>query len=281
MSPFVSARQPLSNSIRLDAKFLPLIFHHLLKPIVVVAVVVVNTINAMHPAKRRRLDATASTLRKPFRSPMKVPADNSASSKPIVTDNLDQQRPDPSPSPALSIVHDSPTKASKPSSSPSKLTLKTGPSQPIDEINLLQKQYSALTQELRRLKQDLDVAEQARKLHLSGQSQQLDHLISKWRDVARSAADEVFDHTSSRVKDMGGIQTWQKNIRESSQSWFDQGVSSQDTAYTYRKDPDPDQDRQLDTTWTCDVEGEDEEPEDHQEVSCGEISRSASLLIPD
>lgn len=260
-----------SNSVRLDAKFIPLIFHHLLKNIVVVAIIV-NTINAMHPAKRRRLDATASTLRKPFRSPMKVPADDPASSEPIVTNNFDQQRPDPSPPLASSVVHDSPTKSSRRLPSPNKMTLMNGPPRPIDEINLLQKQYSSLTQDLRRLRQDLDVAEQARKLHLNSQSQQLDRLISKWRDIARSAADEVFDHTSSKVKDMGGMRTWQKNTKESSQGWFDQGVSSQDTAYSYRDDYNHDRDRYLETTSDIDVD-EDEKLENQQEVSCGEISK--------
>ncbi|MBA7491043.1 hypothetical protein ES702_01588 [subsurface metagenome] len=234
----------------------------------------------MNPAKRRRLDATASTLRKPFRSPLKVPADDPASPKPTVTSNLDQQRPDPSPSPALSRsrVHDSPIKPSRASQSPNKLASKHSPSRPIDEVVILQKQYSALTQELRRLRQDLDVAEQARKLRLNSQTQQLEHLISKWREIARSAADEVFDITSSRVKDMGGIQAWQKNTQESSQSWFDSGTSSRD--HTHNREERDGQDEHPDTTRANNGEDEDEELDHQKEVSCDVVFKSVSFLIP-
>ncbi|KAK5945599.1 hypothetical protein PMZ80_002804 [Knufia obscura] len=169
----------------------------------------------MNPAKRRRLDATASTLSKPFRSPLKVIPNHQAAIPNEKNDHADNQAT--TPCQALPAT-DAPTKL--PTSSPTK-----HPDEEVD-ITELQKEYSALSQQLRKLRQDLDAVEQAHKIQSTNQEEKLNRLILKWRDVARDAADEVFESASSRVKDMGGLQAWQKNsMINSSQDrfsdWFD------------------------------------------------------------
>lgn len=177
----------------------------------------------MNPPKRRRLDANASTLRKPFRSPLKVPIDDRASRRPSTASNLEQQRPDSLPSlaqrpprePRTNELHSSHVRGTPTS---------TNNSCSNDDITNLQKRYSALAQELRKLKQDLDIAEQAQKLSSSTGEKQLESVTLRWRDIARSAADQVFELTNHRVKEMGGIRAWQKSSQQSSQSWFDHEV---------------------------------------------------------
>lgn len=180
----------------------------------------------MNPAKRRRVDANASTLRKPFRSPLKVSIDGRTSHQSSPANNLEQQKPHPSPSLTAISADKSNSRESHPSPSPGTAASAVDRCS-TDEITLLQKKYSALTQELRRLRQDLDVAEQAQKLCSSNQGKQLDRLVLKWRDIARSAADQAFDITNDRVRDMGGIRAWQKSTQESAQSWLDYEPSLQ------------------------------------------------------
>lgn len=185
----------------------------------------------MNPAKRRRLDANASTLRKPFRSPLKVPISGQATHRPNTTSNLEQQIPDSIPTIGSSPVHGSTVKRSQPKYSPSRPSSTVEPSTLTSDVTTLQKQYSALTQELRKLKQDLDVAEQAQKLRVNNQGKQLKCVTAKWRDLARSAADQVFEFSRERIKEMGGIRTWQQSTQESSQSWFDHEPSRQEDCH--------------------------------------------------
>lgn len=217
----------------------------------------------MNPAKRRRLDATASTLRKPFRSPLKVAIDDQTSRRPGAKSNLEQQTPAPSPSQASSLNHNSSTERSYTSCSPTKSTSTDNPSCSTGEITILQKRYSALTQELRKLRQDLDTAEQARKICSSRQSEQIDRLTLKWRDIARSAADGVFEITNKRVKDMGGVRAWQKSIQESSQSWLaSQTLPQGDCYYSGNGDTM----NQYPPTSARTGNGEDEQTDEQQEV---------------
>jgi len=170
----------------------------------------------MNPAKRRRLDATASALSKPFRSPLRVTSSNRQSTVEIAkTDYADNQAT-------------TPVKSEHNKAVPSKLAT-WNPSRELEgeqDITKLQKEYAALSQQLRKLRQDFDVVEQARQLRAAGREEKLNKAILKWRDVARDAADEVFESASKRVNDMGGLQAWQKNtLAASSQNrlsdWFD------------------------------------------------------------
>jgi len=170
----------------------------------------------MNPAKRRRLDATTSTLSKPFRSPLRVTSDIHQSADPVAKrDHADSQATTPAKTEQLKAV---PTKSAT-----------WSPSRELDEeqdITGLQKEYAALSQQLRKLRQDLNAVEQAQRLQAAGQEEKLNKAILKWRDIARDAADEVFESASNRVRDMGGLQAWQKNSMTAStqdrfSDWYD------------------------------------------------------------
>lgn len=217
----------------------------------------------MNPAKRRRLDANASTLRKPFRSPLKVPVGGQSTHRPNTTSNLEQQIPDSIPTIGSSHLHESPVEKPQPKYSPSSPSSTVEPSTLTDDVTTLQKQYSALTQELRKLRQDLDVAEQAQKLRSNNQSEQLKNITAKWRDLARSAADQVFEFSRERIKEMGGIRTWQQSTQGSSQSWFDHESSRQGDCH-YRDDRDEIDEHSSNTVSTRSQEKDEEEEEGEQ-----------------
>lgn len=168
----------------------------------------------MNPAKRRRVDDSASTLRKSFRSPLKAPNKDLNSSIPNIANDLDQQKPNLPPS-SLSNQHTT-TEHSSRSSPLRESILPDHPGTVINEVTVLQKKYSALAQRLKKLRQDLDVVKQARNINSGNQTDQIDQLISKWRNVARSAAEEMFEITNNRVKEMGGLRAWQKQAEETS-----------------------------------------------------------------
>ena len=161
----------------------------------------------MNPAKRRRLDATASTLSKPFRSPLKVTSSHRTALQNAKKEHADHQATTPC----------------KIQSATSTLPTNHVEKQDITE---LQREYAALTQQLRKLRQDLDAVEQAHRIQSTGQEEKLICLVSKWRTIARDAADEVFESASSRVKDMGGLHAWQKNAissfdQDHPSGWYD------------------------------------------------------------
>ncbi|KAJ9650503.1 hypothetical protein H2198_010190 [Neophaeococcomyces mojaviensis] len=172
----------------------------------------------MHPAKRRRIDNASSTLCKPFRSPLKVSDNDCQSLPPSKKDNHVQQA-----SSCVSPVQTDlriPTKQEQTSSVNHSAILNTT-STTNDDVIQLQRQYSSLTQQLRKLKQDLDVTEHALKIQSSTEKGQLEALILKWRSIARDAADDVFAAAQSRVKAMGGLKAWQDNALRSSDMWHD------------------------------------------------------------
>lgn len=233
----------------------------------------------MNPAKRRRLDANASTLRKPFRSPLKLPISGQAAYRPDTTRNLEQQTPDSIPTIGSSPLHDSPVEKSQPKYSPSRPSSTVELSTLTDDVTTLQKQYSALTQKLRKLRQDLDVAEQAQKLHSNSQGEQLKSITARWRDLARSAADQVFEFSCERIKEMGGIRTWQQSTQESSQSWFDHEPSRQEDCHD-RVDRDEIDEHSSNTVSTRSKE-KDEEDNKQSEVRPTYFPKIPLSLIQD
>lgn len=213
----------------------------------------------MNPAKRRRIDVISSTLRKPFRSPVKVLTDNQASPKLDFATGSDHQIPNPSP--------DSDTVAGVPSgpspllSSSNQFTTTKFPACSNIEVTDLSKQHTALIQELRCIRRDLDITQQAIKLRSGNQVDRLEQLVSKWQDIARSAADEVFEITSDRVKNMGGMKIWQKAEYESSSAEFFLPDHSQHNSH------DEDKGQVVERNQS-DGEEHPDSIEEEQEVSC-------------
>ncbi|PKY07614.1 hypothetical protein P168DRAFT_302507, partial [Aspergillus campestris IBT 28561] len=175
----------------------------------------------MTPLKRRRLDATASTLSKPFKSPLRRPPATAAEAaaaphtptkheeQPSTSTPQAHSTPDTittTPRTAITTTTSTPTPTSK---------RKHTPLLPADPALLhLHKQQRAFQARLSSLRSELDTAQQALRLECSTQDAELEVLVAKWRVVAQSAAEEVFEGASERVARMGGMKAWRERMRE-------------------------------------------------------------------
>lgn len=216
----------------------------------------------MNPAKRRRLDATASTLSKPFHSPLKVTSNHQTAAYVAEQLHADNQ-------PITAVPPKRGTSDSR-----------ENPDQEQD-ITELQQEYAALSLQLRKLRQDLDVVEQAHRIHSTNQEEKLNALILKWRNIAQDAADQVFASVRDRVKDMGGLQAWHNNSLTNSHQdrlgdWCDnkEERASSDPVDSFDGDA---ADNQV-QAGSCAVNGE--EPEEEKEVvSCPSDACSTTHLL--
>ena len=166
---------------------------------------------SMPAAKRRRTDAASCALSKPFCSPLKRPP---VGSTPVVI----QQSSD-----LVQSNNDNSTKMAEfrkpllqPMATPSrtkaiKTPLSSRISYPapnaVPEIAALIKTQLQLERQLRTLKGEMDIAEQAQKIELDSESRapggaidgELTQLIQKWRAASRQAAEELFTDVRDRV----------------------------------------------------------------------------------
>ncbi|OAT01335.1 DNA repair protein Dds20/Mei5 [Blastomyces dermatitidis ER-3] len=183
---------------------------------------------SFHAAKRRRLDQATHTLSKPFKSPLRKQIQNTSAengdekadgvSKSIApvddashntTISAGAQHSPHTPRPASAAIKRPTTIPPTPPP-----TISTpSPSAP-PELLALQKQYSALTTRLAKLRMDLDIVTQALKLEQSGKDAELEVLVAKWKTASREAAEELFVGAEERVKRMGGVKGWRENMRK-------------------------------------------------------------------
>ncbi|KEF57088.1 uncharacterized protein A1O9_07278 [Exophiala aquamarina CBS 119918] len=154
----------------------------------------------MNPAKRRRLESTQLTLNKPFRSPLRT-------TRTTLSDGSDMAASGANPhvTTAPALHHASPSKASN-------FSLASIPAKGHN-------QYALLTRKLHKLRQSLDIAEQALQIVTSGQNDQLEALTTKWKFIAHGAADELFIDTKARIDDMGGLETWTQKAQDDKLLW--------------------------------------------------------------
>lgn len=85
-------------------------------------------------------------------------------------------------------------------------------------------ELSALSRRARELRAEIDTLEQASRLLTPKkystsatpilEDEHLGRLTREWRQVAQTAADEVFEVTKERVNEMGGVAAWRKRERE-------------------------------------------------------------------
>ena len=207
---------------------------------------------AMLGNKRKRLDQTASSLNKPFRSPLRVDGNRSSStfeqqtpsSRAIASSNLPAL--DPSDHIAAALPTSSPVHATNPvpstpssQSSPAKstsppcgtesglphltlskpFTSRGANSSKSPEYLALQSQHTRLLTELSQVKKTLDLTEQALKIESSNQDPELEAEITKWRGVAREAAEELFSVSKDKVNRMGGLAAWKEQVQKRKQAW--------------------------------------------------------------
>lgn len=177
----------------------------------------------MTPLKRRRLDATSSTLSKPFKSPLRRPPATPEAAAPYAPTKQEEHRssttttcaqstPDTIPTSHTTLPAAASTLASTPASTSKRKRTTFLPADPT--LLHLEKQQRLLQAHLSSLRSDLDTAQQALRLESSTQDAELEALVAKWRGVAQSAADEVFEGARERVARMGGMKAWRERMRE-------------------------------------------------------------------
>jgi len=173
-------------------------------------------------AKRRRIDAASHALTKPFRSPLKIPlttytADNQLAQKlPEPFDTVQPKDGDAGRILDPTKLRVQPTVTPSRMKAQSKTFLSPILSAKIDadpDIAALIKTQRQLEKELRELKEELDTAEQARRIEFDSQKKnpggvvdgELSQLILKWRTASRQAAEELFTGVRDRVNRYAGM----------------------------------------------------------------------------
>jgi hypothetical protein len=207
----------------------------------------------MHPAKRRKLDESSSTLSKPFKSPMRV----GVNSQNHQINHKEQTVPDQRAKVTVhqtnsyanvievenNSLHQSTTEPPLPPSSSSAIRkppprLSSSPRGPAEdpEYLSLQKQHSALVLQLSKLRQALDTAQQALKIQSSNTDVELELVIGKWQRISREAAEELFASAKDRVNRMGGVGAWRERNQKQTQRWDEEEPVNQDALTDEQKD---------------------------------------------
>ncbi|PQE15933.1 dna repair dds20 mei5 protein [Rutstroemia sp. NJR-2017a BVV2] len=194
---------------------------------------------------RRRIEAANNTLQKPFRSPFKTPfkspllnrnslntptsasVSTSTPSKPV---NSPLSLSTPVATPIALASRASAARAKKTFASPvSSAALNADP-----DIAPLVKMQRDLERQLKEVKQELEVVEQARKIERDSGEGDIDgelvRLCEKWREASRGAAEELFGKVRDRVNRMGGPRAWkemQKRQQEFQNQWDQDDVINQ------------------------------------------------------
>lgn len=162
-------------------------------------------------AKRRRIEA-ANTLQKPFRSPFKTPfksplikaPPNTRASTAAASTPLTSKTPTSYPVVSIPSPHTA-TRSKKSFASPVSATaLNADP-----DIAPLLREQRELEKELKEVKEELDMAEQAKKIERDSKAKDKDgsgeidgelvELCEKWKGASRLAAEELFGKVRDRV----------------------------------------------------------------------------------
>lgn len=161
-------------------------------------------------AKRRRIDDASKTLCKPFRSPFKTPFKSPVKAQDGTTTPVQNT----TPSAKLVLSSNPPKLPNTPlnlNRTPRLVSRKKQFSSPVSTAVLnadpaiapLLRTQRDLERDLRALKEELDTAEQARKIERETKDGEVDGelkvLIEKWRGASREAAEEMFGKVRDRV----------------------------------------------------------------------------------
>lgn len=166
-------------------------------------------------AKRRRIETASQTLSKPFRSPFKTPLKSPgkaapsedstiATPVPLASKTTNSLLSNPAKTPSLPAP--SGNRAPRPKKTFSSPVAAAALNADPDVAPLLRTQRE-LEKELRELKEEVDTAEQARKIETESRKKDPDgevdgelvELIGKWKGASRLAAEELFTKVSERV----------------------------------------------------------------------------------
>ncbi|TGO45306.1 hypothetical protein BOTNAR_0680g00050 [Botryotinia narcissicola] len=187
-------------------------------------------------AKRRRIEA-ASTLQKPFRSPFKTLFNSS-----LIKCSPSTRASTAAAAASTPSLSKTPTSYSVVSIPSPKSVIRTKKSftSPISaavinadpDIAPLLKEQRELEKLLKEVKEELDTAEQAKKIERDSKAKnengsgeidgELVDLCEKWRSASRLSAEELFGKVRYRVNRMGGPRAWkemQKRQHEYQNNW--------------------------------------------------------------
>jgi Swi5-dependent recombination DNA repair protein 1 len=183
-------------------------------------------------AKRRRIDAASQTLAKPFRSPFKTPfkspvkasasQDNTSTAaqgkNPLAPKNTNSLLSSRSKTPSLPAP---PASFATPARSPGAKKTFSSPVQAAalnadPNIAPLLRLQRELDKQLREVKEELETAQQARKIEADSAKKdpngeidgELVELIDKWKAASRQAAEELFGKVRDRVNRYVISPTW-------------------------------------------------------------------------
>lgn len=208
------------------------------------------------PPKRRRLDA-ASTLSKPFKTPLRKPTATGASASPQHSPQTPETTRASNDEAHLTVVRPvSKTSKGSFSSSPSTSPIShlrqpiptrsvlSTPTRDPEALNL-QRQQRTLRARLASLRAELDTANQALRIESSTKDSELEALVIKWRHASQEAAVEVFEGAQERVKRMGGMAAWRECSKRDTSRWDlenenhareDEGEGEEQPVYSEDKD---------------------------------------------
>lgn len=167
-------------------------------------------------AKRRRIETASQTLSKPFRSPFKTPLKSPGKAAPsdeettvatpisLASKTTNSLLSNPAKTPSLPAP--SANRAPRPKKSFSSPVATAALNADPDVAPLLRTQRE-LEKELRELKEEVDTADQARKIEADSKKKdpegeidgELVELIGKWKGASRLAAEELFTKVSERI----------------------------------------------------------------------------------
>lgn len=187
--------------------------------------------------KRRRVENASSKLSKPFKSPLRRPAQASEEKTEAPTKQEEEEEggrveagkvpnetlhstPDGKGNlnTPISTIPTPTTQTRKrkpaPNPTPTKAQLRVDP-----VIADLQKQERTLQSRIATLHSELDTSQQALRIESSGRDAELEVLIAKWRSVSQDAAAEVFAGAQERVARMGGMAAWKERMRSQNERW--------------------------------------------------------------
>ena len=196
--------------------------------------------------KRRRAENAASTLSKPFKSPLRRPMQSNATTTPKKEEGEEGNRDSLETLPQRSTTEEKNEKHTTPTSSttsshptisqtrkrktidtsttPTKKKTWLSSADPV--VADLQKQQRALQSRLASLQSDLDTAQQALRIESSNRHTELKALIAKWRGVSQDAAEEVFAGAQERVTRMGGMAAWKEQKKSRDARWEEEEMES-------------------------------------------------------
>lgn len=213
-------------------------------------------------AKRRKINESTDTLKKPFVSPFRTAGSNRTPLKQNTNKaNIAQQPYLPSTlAHTKSQEFDSVRAVASSGLRATQSTPRQKPALPqwsskknTDPEELAtEREVSLLERKIKREQNDLDTLQQAQKLSTSTKDAELEELIQKWRIVSQAVAEELFGYVKERVNRMGGVAAWREMEKRKYARTHGMGEFAQE---------EPQED---DADCEFDSEGE-ELPEDEQE----------------